>query len=123
MPWPVRAVANLSRNDVTAAIPLKFYPHKPRSVDSHDDDSRHCQFGVNAKDRGARAKLVFVLLRRAQAMAWALWCGKNTPASDFKEVVKITFRYSNVILLQPLMPPSLFSEHIYGKRYNTCAFS
>jgi hypothetical protein len=35
----------------------------------------------------------------------------------FTVVVKITFCYSDVILLQPLMPSSLFSEHICGKRY------
>jgi hypothetical protein len=33
-------------------------------------------------------------------------------------VVKITFRLSGVILLQPLMPPSSFSEHYYDKRYH-----
>jgi hypothetical protein len=33
-------------------------------------------------------------------------------------VVKITFRLSDIMLLQPLMPPSSFSEHYFDKRYN-----
>jgi hypothetical protein len=32
-------------------------------------------------------------------------------------VVTITFRLPDVILLQPLIPPSSFSEHQYEKRY------
>jgi hypothetical protein len=32
-------------------------------------------------------------------------------------VVKITFRWSGAILLQPLLPPSSFPEHYYDKRY------
>jgi hypothetical protein len=40
-----------------------------------------------------------------------------TGGKGFMVVVKIMFRCSDVILLQPLMPSSLFSEHIDGKRY------
>ena len=37
---------------------------------------------------------------------------------QFIMVVKKTFHYTNVILLQTLMPPFLISEHKYEKRYN-----
>ena len=77
MQWPVRAGINLSRNDVTAAIPLKFDPYKPRLADSHDDDNRHCLSGINATDRGAQAKLAFILLRCAQAIFSAVACVKT----------------------------------------------
>ena len=39
------------------------------------------------------------------------------PVSEFIEVVKKTFRYTDVFLLQPLMPPFLISEHKYEIRY------
>jgi hypothetical protein len=41
--------------------------------------------------------------------------------SCYIEVVKKTFRYTNVFLLQPLMPPLLISEHKYEKRYISVA--
>jgi len=44
----------------------------------------------------------------------------------FKAVVKKTFRYSNVFLLQPLIPAFRISEHIFEKRYKltiSCAQS
>ena len=41
----------------------------------------------------------------------------NVELGTFIEVVKKTFRYTNVFLLQPLMPPFLIPEHKYGKRY------
>ena len=37
--------------------------------------------------------------------------------NSFIEVVKKTFRYTIVFLLQPLMPPFIFPEHNYEKRY------
>jgi len=37
----------------------------------------------------------------------------------FITVVKKTFRLREVFLLQTLMPPSYYAEHIYDKRYNT----
>ena len=77
--WSVDAVTNRLINDLTAAIPLKFDPYTPRSTDSHDDDGRHCLLGISAKDRGAHAKLGFILLRRPQVMTPALVFGKNTP--------------------------------------------
>jgi hypothetical protein len=49
---------------------------------------------------------------------------KNSPANEggavfaFIAIVKKTFRLREVFLLQPLMPPSLYSEYIYDKRYN-----
>ena len=70
--WSVGAVTNLRRNDVTTAIPLKFDPETHRSVDSPDDDGRHCLSGINAKDCGARAQLGFILLRPPQTIARAL---------------------------------------------------
>ena len=78
-PWPVNSVTNRSINDLTAAIPLKFDPYTPRSADSHDDGGRHCLLGISAKDRGAHAKLGFILLRRDQAMTPAVVFVKNTP--------------------------------------------
>ena len=62
MQWSVGNITNLSRNDDTAAVPLKFDPAKPRSAVSHSNDGRHCLSGINANDRGARAKLGFILL-------------------------------------------------------------
>jgi hypothetical protein len=77
--WPVHAVTNRSINDLTAAIPLKFDPYTPRWADSHGDDGRHCLLGINAKDRGAHAKLGFILLRREPAMTPAVSFVKNSP--------------------------------------------
>ena len=77
--WPVDAVTNRSMHDHTAAIPLKFDPYTPRWADSHGDGGRHCLLGISAKDRGARAKLGFILLRRPQAMTPALVFVINTP--------------------------------------------
>ena len=36
----------------------------------------------------------------------------------FIAVVKKAFRLREVFLLQTLMPPSYYSEHIYDKRYS-----
>ena len=69
MQWPGHAATNLLRKDDTAAIPLKFDPYWPRSADFHDDDGRHCLSEFYAKDRGAHAKLGYILLRHAQAIA------------------------------------------------------
>ena len=44
-----------------------------------------------------------------------LWV--NAGSDSFIVIVKKTFRYTNVILLQALMPPFLIPEHYYGKRY------
>ena len=44
-----------------AGIPLKFDPYKPRSMDFHEDDGRHCLSWINATDYGAHAKLGFIL--------------------------------------------------------------
>ena len=41
----------------------------------------------------------------------------------FIAVVKKTFRYSNVFLLQPLIPAFRISELIFEKRYNNCLYS
>ena len=72
MQWSVGTVTNLSKNDLTAAIPLKYDQNKPRSTDSHPDDGRHCLLENNATDRGAHAELGFILLRCPQTIAWAL---------------------------------------------------
>jgi hypothetical protein len=42
---------------------------------------------------------------------------KIVESADAEAVVKKTFRYTNVYLLQPLMPPFLIPENKYGKRY------
>jgi hypothetical protein len=44
--------------------------------------------------------------------------GLPSGRDHFIVLVKKTCRYTNVILLQPLMPPFLIPEHNYGKRYN-----
>ena len=46
--------------------------------------------------------------------AFQLACESGT--TTLMVVVKKTFRYTLVILLQPLMPPFLIPEHKYGKR-------
>ena len=80
--WSAGTVTNLSIYFLTAAIPLKFDPNKPRSADSHDDDGRHCLLRINAKDRGAHAKLGFILLQCPQTIARALGRIKNTSTSQ-----------------------------------------
>ena len=96
--WAVGTVINLSRNYFTASIPLKFDPTKPRSADSHGDHSLHCLFGINAKDRGAHAKLGFILLRCPQPIARALVSIKNNPTSHLSGTdsheIWFLFRYS-----------------------------
>jgi hypothetical protein len=42
--------------------------------------------------------------------------------NGFIAIVKKTFRLREVFLLQPLMPPSFYSEYIYDKRYNPGKF-
>jgi hypothetical protein len=49
--------------------------------------------------------------------------GSDKMLAVFLVVVKKTFRYTNVILLQLLMPPFLISEHKYGKRYKFNKFA